>query len=61
MKHIKYLAAILLSITAVSCKKYLDTTPQGVISTADLSTPANTDAMVIGAYSALGNDYYFYP
>jgi hypothetical protein len=61
MKNIKYLVALLLCIAAASCKKYLDTTPQGVISTADLTTPANTDAMVIAAYSSLGNDYYFYP
>jgi hypothetical protein len=61
MKNIKYLVALLLCITAASCKKYLDTTPQGVISTANLTTPANTDAMVIAAYSALGNDYYYYP
>jgi hypothetical protein len=61
MKNIKYIVALILSITAASCKKYLDTTPQGVISTADLTTPANTDAMVIAAYSALGNDYYFWP
>jgi len=61
MKNIKYIVALLLCITAASCKKYLDTTPQGVISTADLTTPANTDAMVIAAYSSLGNDYYYYP
>jgi len=61
MKNIRYIAALLLCITAASCKKYLDTTPQGVISTDDLTTPANTDAMVIAAYSSLGNDYYYYP
>lgn len=61
MKNIKYIAALLLCITAASCKKYLDTNPQGVVSAADLTTPANTDAMVIAAYSSLGNDYYFYP
>jgi hypothetical protein len=61
MKKIKYLAVILLLVITASCKKYLDTTPQAVISTGDLTTPANTDAMVIAAYSALGNDYYFWP
>jgi hypothetical protein len=61
MKNIKYLVVLSLCIMAASCKKYLDTNPQGVISTADLTTPANTDAMVIAAYSALGNDYYYYP
>jgi hypothetical protein len=61
MKHIKYMAAIILSVMSASCKKYLDEAPQGVISSADLSTPANTDAMVIAAYSKLGDDYYYYP
>jgi hypothetical protein len=61
MKNIKYLAALILCITAASCKKYLDEAPQGVISTSTLSTPANTDAMVIAAYSKLGEDYYYYP
>jgi hypothetical protein len=61
MKNIKYIAAIILCVMSVSCKKYLDEAPQGVISSADLSTPANTDAMVIAAYSKLGDDYYYYP
>jgi hypothetical protein len=61
MKNIKYIAAIIFCIVAASCKKYLNETPQGVISSADLSTPANTDAMVIAAYSYLGNDHYYYP
>jgi hypothetical protein len=61
MKNIKYLAAILICIMAASCKKYLNETPQGVIATADLSTPTNTDAQVIAAYSYLGNDHYYYP
>jgi len=61
MKNLKYIAAIILVMSAASCKKYLDETPQGVVSKEDLTTPANTDAMVVAAYSYLGNDYYFYP
>jgi hypothetical protein len=61
MKNIKYLAAILILTISASCKKYLDETPQGVVSQADLTSPANTDAMVIAAYSYLGNDHYTYP
>jgi hypothetical protein len=61
MKKIKYIAAFILCIMSASCKKYLNEIPQGVISTADLSTPANADAMVIAAYSYLGNDHYFFP
>jgi hypothetical protein len=61
MKNIKYIAAFIIVMIAASCKKYLDEKPQGVVSSSDLSTPANTDAMVTAAYSYLGNDHYFYP
>lgn len=61
MKYIKSIIAILLCIIAVSCKKYLNENPQAVVSQSDLKSPANADAMVIAAYSYLGNDYYFYP
>ncbi|MDB5136720.1 MAG: glycan metabolism protein RagB [Mucilaginibacter sp.] len=61
MKNIKYIAAFIFTIISASCKKYLDEKPQGVVSSSDLSTPANTDAMVTAAYSYLGNDHYTYP
>lgn len=60
MKKLKYITFILATLVA-SCKNYLNETPQGAISKSDLTSPANTDAMVIAAYSCLGNDYYFYP
>jgi hypothetical protein len=61
MKNLKYTIAFLLIVFGTSCKKYLDETPQGTISTSDLNTPTNVDAMVIAAYSSLGNDHYAYP
>jgi hypothetical protein len=61
MKNLKYIAVFIIFIMVASCKKYLDTTPQGAVSETDLTSPANTDAQVIAAYSYLGNDYYFYP
>ena len=61
MKNIKYIAAFMICILSASCKKYLDETPQGVVSSADLATPTNADAQVIAAYSYLGNDHYFSP
>jgi hypothetical protein len=61
MKNLKYIAAIVFCLTAASCKKYLDETPQGVVSSADLANPTNADAQVIAAYSYLGNDHYTYP
>ncbi|WP_184551082.1 RagB/SusD family nutrient uptake outer membrane protein [Mucilaginibacter sp. FT3.2] len=61
MKNIKYIAAFIILMITASCKKYLDENPQGVVSSADLSTATNTDAMVTAAYSYLGNDHYTYP
>ena len=61
MKNIKYIAVFIIVMISASCKKYLDEKPQGVVSSSDLSTPANTDAMVTAAYSYLGNDHYTYP
>ena len=61
MKNIKYITALLLCIAFISCKKQLDKDPQGVVFTESLQTPANVDAMVIAAYSALGNDHWSTP
>jgi starch-binding outer membrane protein, SusD/RagB family len=61
MKNIKYIAVFIIVMISASCKKYLDEKPQGVVSSTDLSRPANTDAMVTAAYSYLGNDHYTYP
>ena len=61
MKSIKYLAILFFSMLTVSCSKYLNETPQGVISSQDLETPTNTDAQVIACYSSLGNDHYYTP
>lgn len=56
-----YKTAILLltlvSLTAGSCsKKFLDYNGQGTVTAVDLTTPTATDALVIAAYAALGND-----
>ena len=61
MKSKIYLAAALVCLLFASCKKSLDETPQGLISSDELNTPANVDKMVIAAYSALGNDYWATP
>lgn len=59
MKNILVLIVGVIFFT--SCQKNLDQTPQGVVSSEDLNTPANVDAMVIAAYSVLGNDHYTSP
>jgi hypothetical protein len=45
---------ILLSVIVFSigsCKKYLDVTPQGVVTEANVSTPENVDGLVLAAYA----------
>ncbi|KAA2240374.1 RagB/SusD family nutrient uptake outer membrane protein [Chitinophaga agrisoli] len=60
MKHIKYIL-ILGCILLGACSKFLDQTPQGVISGDDLNSPDNVEKMVTAAYAALGNDHYTAP
>ncbi len=38
-----------------SCKKALDYTPKGVVSSADLNSPAAVEGLVTAAYAAIGN------
>ncbi|HTJ12299.1 MAG TPA: RagB/SusD family nutrient uptake outer membrane protein [Dinghuibacter sp.] len=53
--------SIALLFLATACTKQLDKEPQGSVFTGSLQTPENTDAMVIAAYSALGNDHWSTP
>jgi len=55
MKRI-YIILILGALTgASSCKKYLDTVPQGLLSQSDLLTPTGVDGLVTMGYHSLGN------
>src|SRR5215212_7080757 len=38
-----------------SCKKVLDYTPEGVLSSDDLTSPAAVEGLVTAAYAAIGN------
>ena len=38
-----------------SCKKALDYTPTGVLSSADLTSPTAVEGLVTAAYAAIGN------
>lgn len=44
-----------------SCKKFLDYTPKGTVTAADLTSPTAVDALVIAAYASLGNDSWGNP
>jgi hypothetical protein len=59
MKHIRYsyTALLFLALTGLfSCKKYLDYTPKGTVTSSDLTTPTAVEGLVTAAYAALGND-----
>jgi hypothetical protein len=57
MKKIFLMMIVIVSIlTIVSCKKFLDDKPQGVISGDDLNSPVNVEKLVTAAYSAVGNE-----
>ena len=58
MKKLIYLFAI---ATLFSCSDFLDVTPKGVLSDAQVSSPDKVDNTVNAAYASLGNDHYDKP
>jgi len=58
MKKIIFLFAI---ATLFSCSDFLDVTPKGVLSDAQVSSPEKVDNTVNAAYASLGNDHYITP
>ena len=58
MKKIIYLFAI---ATLFSCSDFLDITPKGVLSDAQVSSADKVDNTVNAAYASLGNDHYDKP
>ena len=64
MKRITQLfASSLVAISVVSCggSDQLNTEPQAVLTEEQVATSENVDALVIAAYSYLGNDHYTSP
>lgn len=45
-------------LLASSCKKYLDISPQGTLTEADVTTPDAVEGLVTAAYAAIGNDFW---
>jgi hypothetical protein len=52
---------IVSSSLVVACGGSLDKTPEGALSTQQVTTPSNLDGLVTAAYSWLGNDHYTNP
>ena len=50
------LLMLIIIISAVSCKKYLNSKPQGTLTESDLNTPDGVEGLVTAAYAAIGND-----
>ena len=55
-KNILYGAFVAIALTFGSCDDFLNQEPQGTLSTANVSTAANADALVTAAYASIGND-----
>jgi len=51
-----YILLLVIAFSISSCKKFLDTAPQGVAPESDVSTAENVDGLVIAAYSWLPHE-----
>ncbi|MCH7408246.1 RagB/SusD family nutrient uptake outer membrane protein [Belliella sp. DSM 111904] len=57
MKNLyKTLVCGLLVASIMGCSDFLDYNPKGVLSSENVSTPANAESLVIAAYAGIGND-----
>ena len=57
MKRItNYIILSIIIFSIASCKKYLDVTPQSVVTEGNVSTPETVDGLVISAYSWLPHE-----
>ncbi len=57
MKRISsYLIISIIIFSIASCKKFLDVTPQGVVTEGNVTTPETVDGLVIAAYSWLPHE-----
>ena len=56
MKTIKLSILLLTIVMCVSCSKFLDYTPKGVVSDDQLTTAATIDQLCTAAYAGIGND-----
>jgi hypothetical protein len=45
----------------MSCGKFLNVPPKGVVGADDLNTPENVEKLVVAAYASLGNDHWEVP
>ncbi len=58
MKRIATYSIMIMGLLVLSCGDFLDFKPKGVVTSAQLNTPAEVDKMVTAAYAALANDFF---
>ncbi|MFC0261659.1 RagB/SusD family nutrient uptake outer membrane protein [Fontibacter flavus] len=57
MKNIlKYITVLSVIVTLNSCSDFLEFEPRGVLSSENVNSPSNAEALVIAAYAGIGND-----
>jgi starch-binding outer membrane protein, SusD/RagB family len=57
MKNIlKYITVLSILVTLGSCSDFLEFEPRGVLSSENVNSPSNAEALVIAAYAGIGND-----
>ena len=62
MKNIVVWLTVVITVTvSSSCKKFLDYSPKGVVTSEQLNTPVNVEKMVTAAYATLSNDDWTFP
>ncbi|MBS1661325.1 MAG: RagB/SusD family nutrient uptake outer membrane protein [Bacteroidetes bacterium] len=52
---------LIVLLSNMGCKKYLDYKPQGALSVSDLNTPAAVDGLATAAYAGIANDWWDAP
>lgn len=55
-KSLKYSFILVCLLGAFSCSDFLEYEPRGVLSSGNVSTPANAESLVVSAYAGIGND-----
>lgn len=55
MKNILKIAFAFALLLGAACKKALDYTPRGAVSSSDLTSPTAVEGLVTAAYAAIGN------
>lgn len=56
MKNIILFILTIALITGISCRKFLDYTPKGIVSDDQLNSPSTVEQLCIAAYASIGND-----